>query len=145
MAESAEQIARKAIDCINAHDLGAYGELHSDDFELTDTATGETFRGPDGSRKNMQGWFTPFPDANVEIVNLVAGDDWVAIEAVGRGTHTGPLATPGGDVPPTGKSITLPFCSTIRISDGKIVAGRDYYNLAAVMMQLGLMPEPATA
>jgi len=112
---------------------------------MTDTASGETFHGPAGARQNMEGWFTPFPDANVEIVNLIAGDEWVAIEAIGRGTHTGPLHGPGGEVPPTGKSLTLPFCSTLRITAGKIVSGRDYYNLAAVMQQLGLMPEPAAA
>jgi limonene-1,2-epoxide hydrolase len=33
----------------------------------------------------------------------------------------------------------------LRVSDGKIVAGRDYYNVADLMQQLGLMPEPAVA
>ena len=141
MADNPEQLVRKAIDCINAHDLDTYATLHGDDFELTDTATGETFRGPEGARKNMEGWFTPFPDANVEVVNLVAADEWVVVEAIGRGTHTGPLPSPEGEVPATGKSITLPFCSTLRVRDGKAVSGRDYYNLAAVMMQLGLLPE----
>jgi hypothetical protein len=41
---------------------------------------------------------------------------------IGRGTHTGPLHGPGGEVPPTGKSLALPFCSTLRVTDGKIVS-----------------------
>lgn len=73
----------------------------------------------------------------------IRSDDWAALEAIGRRTHTGPMSGPGGEIPPTGKSLALPFCSTLEIKDGKIVAGRDYYNLAAIMEQLGLMPEPA--
>ena len=145
MSESTESIARKALDYLNAHDLDSYAAMHAEHFEMTDTASGETFHGREGARKNMEGWFTPFPDAKIETINLIAGDDWAAIEAVGRGTQTGPMTGPGGEVPATGKGLTLAFCSTLQISDGKIVGGRDYYNLADVMQQLGLMPEPAAA
>jgi steroid delta-isomerase-like uncharacterized protein len=145
MAEDTAGIAKRALEHLNAHDLDAYAALFADDCELTDTATGEIFRGPEGARKNMEGWFTPFPDAKIETVNLISGDDWAAIEAIGRGTQTGPMTGPGGEVPATGKLLTLPFCSTLQMSDGKIVGGRDYYNLADVMQQLGLMPETAAA
>ena len=43
------------------------------------------------------------------------------------------------------KGLTLAFCSTLQISNGKIVGGRDYYNVADLMQQLGLMPETAAA
>lgn len=145
MAEDTAGIAKQALEHLNAHDLDAYAALFADDCELTDTATGEVFHGPDGARRNMEGWFTPFPDAKIEIVNLVAGEGWAAIEAVGRGTQTGPMEGPGGEIPPTGKVLALPFCSTLQVSDGKIVGGRDYYNIADLMQQLGLMPEIATA
>jgi steroid delta-isomerase-like uncharacterized protein len=146
MAENATSIARQFIEYINAQDIDAYVALHADNYELTDTATGETFQGRDGARKNLiEGCVTPFPDLKLEIVNVIASDDWVAIEGIGRGTHAGPLVTPDGEVPPTGKSLTLPFCRTLRVKDGKIISRRDYYNVAAVMAQLGLMPEPAAA
>ena len=119
--------------------------MHAEHFEMTDTASGETFHGREGARKNMEGWFVPFPDARIEVVNLIAGESWVTIEAIGRGTHTGPLSGPEGEIPPTGRRLDLPFCSTLQIEDGQFVAGRDYYNLADVMQQLGLMPEPAGA
>jgi steroid delta-isomerase-like uncharacterized protein len=142
MTENAVTIANQAFECINAHDVDRYAALHADDYEMTDTATGEIFHGQDGARKNMEGWFTPFPDARVEVVNVVAGDEWVAIEGIGRGTHNGPLIGPTGEFPPTRKSFTVPFCTTLRVTDGKIVAVRDYYNGAEVMQQLGLTPKP---
>jgi steroid delta-isomerase-like uncharacterized protein len=128
MAENTASIAKQAFEYLNARELDAFAALHSDDFELTDTSTGETFHGQEGARKNMEGWFTAFPDAKIEIFNLVAGDEWAAVEAIGRGMNTGPMSGPGGEIPPTGKSLTLSFCSTLRIKDGKIVEGRDYYN-----------------
>jgi steroid delta-isomerase-like uncharacterized protein len=145
MAEDTAGIARKALEYLNAHDLDAYAALFADDCELTDTATGEIFRGREGARKNMEGWFTPFPDATIEIVNLIAGADWAAIEAIGRGTQTGPMMGPDGEVPATGRMLALPFCSTLEMSNGKIAGGRDYYNIADIMQQLGLMPETAAA
>jgi steroid delta-isomerase-like uncharacterized protein len=145
MPESTESIARKALDHLNAHDLDSFAAMHAEGYELTDTATGETYHGREGARKNMEGWFTPFPDARIEVVNVIAGDTWVTIEAIGRGTQTGPLAGPEGEIPPTGRVLELPFCSTLQIENGEFVAGRDYYNVADLMQQLGLMPEHAGA
>ena len=48
-----------------------------------------------------------------------------------------------GEVPPTGKHMELHFCSLIKVRDGKIAEGRDYYDAMTVANQLGLMPEPA--
>lgn len=65
----------------------------------------------------------------------------MVVEFMGRGTHTGPLHTPTGDVPATGRRVDLPFCDVHRIEDGKITNGRSYFDLATMMRQLGLMPE----
>lgn len=141
----AETVAKQAIQAINDHDLEAYTALHVDDLELLDTATGETFRGREGARANIEAWLTPFPDVQIELVNMIASSEWVAIEAIGRGTHSGPLAGPGGEVEATGRSVEMSFCSTVQVREGKIVAGRDYYNIATMMQQLDLMPEAAVA
>jgi len=136
-------VSKELFDAFNANDLDRVEELAADDFELVDIAAGETFRGKEGARANAQGWFTAFPDAQVELVNVIAGDGWEAAEAIARGTHTGPLATAEGEIPPTGRSMELRFCSIAQVSDGKIHKGRDYYDIASIMQQLGLMPEAA--
>ena len=45
--------------------------------------------------------------------------DAFAVEGVWTGTHTGPLAGPGGEIPATGRSVTLPFCAVGTLRDGR--------------------------
>jgi steroid delta-isomerase-like uncharacterized protein len=143
MAEDSAGTIRKLFDAFNAKDYDGIEALAAEDFELTDMASGEKFSGPEGARRNAEGWLVPFGDAQIEVLNVMAAGDWAIAEAVGRGTHTGPMQTPMGEVPPTGKKMELPFCSLVRVRDGKIVEGRDYYDGMAVASQLGLMPEAA--
>jgi len=54
-----------------------------------------------------------------EITNMVATEDHVVVEFIGRGVNTGPLHMPTGDVPPTGRSVEIHFTEVRRIANGK--------------------------
>jgi steroid delta-isomerase-like uncharacterized protein len=138
-------VSEQLVDAFNSNDLDRVEGLAADDFELVDVASGETFRGKEGARRNAEGWFTAFPDAKIEIINNIVGGDWEVFEALARGTHTGPLGAGETEIPPTGRSMELQFVSIAQIRDGKIVKARDYYDIASIMQQLGLMPEAASA
>jgi predicted ester cyclase len=79
-----------------------------------------------------------FPDAAVELVSSVESGDMVMTEGFFTGTHTGPLASPQGEIPPTGKSLRLPFADVFAIRDGKIAEHRIYYDQIDFLTQLGL-------
>jgi len=145
MGEESGSIIRKLFDAFNAKDYDAIMALAADDFVLIDAASGEKYEGREGARRNAEGWLVPFADVEIELLNVIEAGDWAVAEAVGRGTHSGPLQSPMGEVPPTGKQIELHFCSLIKVQDGKIVEGRDYYDLMAIANQLGLMPESAAS
>jgi steroid delta-isomerase-like uncharacterized protein len=145
MADDSERTIRKLFDGFNSKDYDAIEALVADDFELIDCASGEKYTGPEGARRNAEGWLIPFADAKVELLNVVTSGDWAVAEAVGRGTHTGPMQTPMGEVAPTGRKLELHFCSLIRVHDGKIVEERDYYDAMTIANQLGLIPEPAAS
>jgi steroid delta-isomerase-like uncharacterized protein len=145
MGEDSSSVMRKLIDGFNTKDHDAIEALAAEDFKLIDVASGETFQGREGARRNAEGWLNAFPDAKIELLNVVASGDWAVGEAVGRGTHSGPLRTPGGEVPPTGRPMELHFCSIIKVRDGKIVEERDYYDAMTVARALGMMPEPAAS
>jgi hypothetical protein len=61
------------------------------------------------------------------------------------GTHTGPLATPQGEIEPTGRTWTARTCLVCR-SDGETIKQSTHYlDLITLMQQLGLLPANAAA
>lgn len=138
-------LVRASHEAFNGRDFDRVDELAAGDLEYTNVATGQTFHGPEGMRQFERGWVDAFPDAETEIVSLHGGDDFAVVEFVGRGTHDGPLVSPGGEIPPTGRRIETHFCEVFEIWNGKLVRGRIYFDLVTLMGQLGLMPTPEAA
>ena len=112
-------------------------EMIAEDVEWTTVPTGETFRGHEGFRQYMEGWSDAFPDGRAEDTNVYVGEDFAVTEFVGRGTHTGTLRTPAGEIPPTERSAEWTLCEVYQIRDGKIVRGRTYFDVATLMDELG--------
>jgi predicted ester cyclase len=74
------------------------------------------------------------------ISTLVEDGDAVACEVDVRGTHTGTLRTPTGDVPPTGRSVRIESATVVAIRDGKVATWRANFDLLGFMGQLGVLP-----
>ena len=111
----------------------------ADDCEFVDVPRGEIHRGPEGYRHDYERWRTAFPDGTVEITNVIAEGDWVVVEFTNSGTNTGLLRTAIGDFPPTNRKIEVPYCSIMQIKNGKVISGRDYYDVSTILRQLGLV------
>lgn len=83
----------------------------------------------------------PFPDLGNEILHIAVGDGDVAmVEFNLVGTHLGPLAIPGGEIPPTGKRISVRMAATFEFEPGtdKVISERPYTDPRAILLQLGL-------
>ncbi|MGH2956396.1 MAG: ester cyclase, partial [Solirubrobacterales bacterium] len=65
-------------------------------------------------------------------------DDAVLVEAVVRGTHSGPLRS----LPPTGRSFELPILSIFVFEDDKLVCERVYFDATTTLRQLGIARDP---
>lgn len=109
--------------------------------EVVDVPSGATLRGPEGFKQILLGFSTAFPDSRVEVTNLSTTEDGAVVEFVGRGTHTGPLHTTGGDIPATGRPFEVHFCDVYKIKDGKIVRHSTYYDALSLLQQLGVIPQ----
>jgi steroid delta-isomerase-like uncharacterized protein len=132
------EIVQALYDRYNEKDLdGAVADV-AEDAELVDPGLGQTYSGRDGVRAWMQTFATAFPDSIARLTRTVAEGDCVATEHVGTGTHTGPLASPEGDVPPTGRSIELHFGEFFQLRDGEITRLTVYWDTASLARQLGL-------
>src|SRR5687768_7227844 len=101
-AETAHQIHQ----LFNEGKLDEVLQLCAEDVEVVLTPFGQTERGRDGFMRFMRLFHTAFPDLTIRWVNQVVAGDQVAVECVWTGTHKGPLASPAGTIPPTGKRVT---------------------------------------
>jgi ketosteroid isomerase-like protein len=142
MAESKNlQIIRDMYDAYNRRDLNTAVRNTDRNTELTIIPQNITLRGTDNIRKYFEMWSTGFPDSRIEIKNLFGEDNWVVCEYIGRGTNTGILKLPEGDIMPTNKKSELRYCDLFTIRNEKISNCRTYFDLATMLHQLELMPE----
>ena len=143
MATSKDTIAlaKTFYALFNERKLDDMTKLVAGDVTWSDTPTAQVFQGPTGFKAFVQGWLTAFPDARVEIQQQVASEDAVVTEFVARGTHQGPLASPHGSIPPTGRKLDMRFCEVMRLANGKVTEGRVYYDTTTLLRQLGVSPE----
>jgi steroid delta-isomerase-like uncharacterized protein len=111
----------------------------ADDCEFIDVPRGEILRGPEAYRQDYERWRAAFPDGTIEITNVIAEGDWVVVEFTNSGTNTGQLRTPIGDFPPTNRRVEVSYCSVMQIKNGKVISGRDYYDVSTILRQLELL------
>jgi ketosteroid isomerase-like protein len=72
--------------------------------------------------------------------HFVESEGAIAVELEVTGTHTGPMQTPQGTVPPTGKKVVWDSCDYVRTRGGKIVSLHVYHDSVPFLTALGLMP-----
>jgi steroid delta-isomerase-like uncharacterized protein len=144
-AEENARMARKLNEAYNDRDLDAAVALTTADVVLVNVTTGQTFQGAEGVRQFLQGWASAFPDSRVETTNVIADERGASMEFTGRGTQTGPLQTPTGELPPTGRQVEVAFVQVLQFEQGKITHARLYFDALGMLQQLGVMPAPEQA
>jgi steroid delta-isomerase-like uncharacterized protein len=141
-------LARRLLEGITAHDLDIFAQNYAQNSETVTVPTGERELGPEGGRRSIQRWLTAFPDMKLEVVNVIGGEDAAAVEIKFTGTNTGPLASPLGELPATGKRVEEQGCVVFKFQRGKVISERDYFDYATLAAQLGIgaeQPSPTTA
>jgi steroid delta-isomerase-like uncharacterized protein len=130
-------------DAFNKREIDKDLALVTDDVKWLNIPFNVNFSGHQGYREYLKNWITAMPDCKVEVLHTVVGEEWAAVEFVGRGTHTGPLVGPYGKTfPATQKKLDLKLCEFLRIRDGQIAEARVYFDAATMMRQLGLPETP---
>ena len=134
-------IVRRLDDAFNGRDIETILSLSHSGFEAV--SPGGVFRGEAGAREAVEVWWRAFPDCRAEILHLTAEGDVVIQQGTMRGTHTGVLSTPMGDIEPTGKPVQGSYYITYEFRDGKLFRQRLLFDRMELMEQLGLVPQAA--
>ena len=120
-------------------DMDAAASIYHDDVVTVEPALGRAESVAEW-RAYGEAFRRACPDAHMTVQTLVASGETVAVEATFAGTFTGPLASPQGEVPPTGQAFELPFADFFRFRDGRVAEHHVYYDQVAFMSALGIAP-----
>ncbi len=142
MTMTTREAFERGTDTFNAHDIDGFAEVLADDA---------AFSAPGGMRGNgkqacvefYRSWFQAFSDAHVEVHHVHFVDDVAVEEGTFSGTHDGVFHTPNGDVPPTGRAVSLDYIHVLRFRGGLHVSFNLIFDRLLMLEQLGLIATPA--
>jgi steroid delta-isomerase-like uncharacterized protein len=138
---ASRELAEKQIAIFNSHDVEAWVNTYAENTTLTDPGYTEPLRGRDAVRKDVQDFWTAFPDMRFRVTNVIVDGDQFSIEGIGTGTNEGPIQTPAGTIDPTHKRVEMKWASVGRVDGSELITEeRRYYDQASLFQQLGLTP-----
>jgi predicted ester cyclase len=140
----AQVVGAQLVEAFNAHDEQRIRELNAEDTVFE--APGDvSLQGRDAATDYAMSWLNAFPDARITVQHELTAGEWVVQEFTFTGTHTAPMQSPMGEIPPTNRSLTGRAVQIFRVDGDAVVDTRLYFDQVEVLTQLGLMPEPAMA
>ena len=135
------------IELLEKH-LAAYGAGKWDEYKqdlandviYEEVALRQRVQGPDEYIKFVARWKKAFPDLAAKVKNIFGdGDNFVA-EILWEGTQSGPLESPFGTIPASGKRGSTNATLVVKMKNGKIAEVHHYFDLLTVLLQAGIMP-----
>lgn len=132
------EVARTYLDAFNRSDWDAYTRTLTPDSVHIEP--GMELHGPGATIEGLGVFKTAFPDLHGEITRMIGGDAEVAAEIVWRGTHTGPLVTPTGTIPATGRPVTIHATKVFAFDGDRIKYSRHYWDMTELLGAIGAMP-----
>lgn len=125
----------------NSQDWDTFEKRHSADTAVYWPGQPDPTRGRQDHRAEAVEFFKTFPDNHLDLPYkvLIGEGEYTCSIARFTGTMTGPMKGPDGtEIPPTGKSFEVDFCTVARWKDGEIVEENLFYDLVGLMKQIGL-------
>jgi steroid delta-isomerase-like uncharacterized protein len=106
----------------------------ADDVVFTVMGTGQEHRGKEGVLGLLHYFYHIAFDAKTETKNLVFADQQAVGEWDFVGKHIGEFA----GIPATHKDVRVPLCVVYDLENDQIKRGRVYFEMPALLQQLGL-------
>lgn len=132
------------MQAFNARDWVRYLQCFADTVVTLEPDEADPIRGRSSLRKRVTAYLAAFPDVTLETERLFGTGEWVCLNSLFVGTHSGSFTGPGGVViPPTGRKVRVHGCSVFKLADGLITEFIGYYDQLELLDQLGVKMRPA--
>jgi steroid delta-isomerase-like uncharacterized protein len=135
---SIADVAKASVNAYNEKNWEKVRASLTPDCLYDEVATDRRANSADDTIALWQGWAKAMPDSKATFENQFVMDNTVVLELTWRGTHTGPLPTPRGEIAPTGKRFEIRACQVIEVSGERAKTIRQYFDMAGLFRQLGV-------
>jgi len=112
-------------------------ELVDADFTAHGAGGQDIKQGPDGVIGMVKAWHAAMPDGRMTVDDIITEGDLSTIRMTWEATHTGKF----GEIPASGKRITVTSIGIDRVIGGKITEGWGELNLLGMLQQMGAIPQ----
>jgi predicted ester cyclase len=131
--ENKATMRRVFEDALGKGNLEIIPELVAPEYKII-SPLGVEAKGPEGFRDMVVAFRTAFPDLDIQIENIIAEGDYVALHYNMSGTFQGDFT----GMKPTGNPFSLPGAVFVRLSDGKEVEAVGFFDVLSFYQQLGV-------
>jgi steroid delta-isomerase-like uncharacterized protein len=131
-------IAKASIEAYNAKDWQRVKETIAPQVIYDEVASHRRVTGASDVITAWQGWAKALPDSKAQFTRATAEGNTVTLELTWRGTHSGPLQTPNGEIAPTGKKIEVQAVQVVDVADGKATNIRHFFDMGTILQQIGV-------
>ncbi len=132
----ARKVGERWFETISGGDRDAARALLANDVDFY--SPGTPAQSADEIADAMSGYAAAIPGARFDISGWHESGETAIAEGVYRDVNSGPLRTPQGEIPATGREVAVPFVTVFEARDGRLTAHRAYWDNATFMEQLGL-------
>lgn len=138
MSDAAD-IATDLMEAFNDSDWDRFRELSHEDIVYVEAGTGRRLAGIEPYLEGLRGWKDSLPDVRGTVRRRVDDGEVVATDVLWEGTHTGPLPTPAGIVPATGRSVTVTATIWTTVRDGRVAEVEHHLDVLSLLGQIGAL------
>jgi steroid delta-isomerase-like uncharacterized protein len=139
MSQTLIDAAKASVVAYNEKNWDAVTKAVTNDIEYDEVGTNRKLVGTSDVIAAWKGWATALPDSKATFDAAYASGNTVTLELTWHGTQSGPLQTPAGSIPASGKKINVRAVQIVELTpEGKTRRVRHYFDMATLLTQLGV-------
>lgn len=140
--EEAKALLDDVLLIMNERKLDLIEKHYAPDLILKTSSMLQTLKGYEGIKTWLNNVFASTPDHHLIFNEFYVDRNVIFTRWTATGTNTGPLSTPSGEIPATGKYFSLSGLSFYRLENGLITEMEVVFNALEMLMQMGFTVVP---
>ena len=135
--KSVAELAKEQVIAYNEKDWDRARAALAPEVVYEEFGTQRKLKGVDDVLTAWKGWATAIPDSRATFQSELVSGNTAVLEITWTGTHSGPLQTPKGEIPPTGKKIELRAVQVVDVANDRVKSVRQYFDMGTLLKQIG--------